>query len=119
VTFLGRVDDEVLQREYQRCTAFVMPSRDEGFGFVFVEAMRAARACVGGHGAAAEIITDGETGLLVEPDSRTQLLQAVVRLLGDRPATAAMGECGRARFLQQFTEARFRDRFMALLPVAS
>ena len=119
VTFLGRLDEEALQREHQRCTAFVMPSRDEGFGFVFVEAMRAARACVGGHGAAAEIITDGETGLLVEPDSRTQLLQAVVRLLRDRPATAAMGECGRARFLQQFTEARFRDRFIALLPVAS
>jgi glycosyltransferase involved in cell wall biosynthesis len=119
VTFLGRLDEEALQREYQRCTAFVMPSRDEGFGFVFVEAMRAARACVGSHGAAAEIIADGETGLLVEPDNRTQLLQAVVRLLGDRPAAVAMGECGRARFLQQFTEARFRDRFIALLPVAS
>ena len=119
VTFLGRLDDEALQREYQRCTAFVMPSRDEGFGFVFVEAMRAARACVGSHGAAAEIIADGETGLLVEPDSRTQLLQAVVRLLRDRPATVAMGQCGRARFLQQFTEARFRDRFIALLPVVS
>ena len=98
----------------QRCTAFVMPSRDEGFGFVFVEAMRAARACVGSLGAAAEIIADGETGLLVEPDDRTQLLQAVVRLLRDRPATAAMGARGRARFLQQFTEARFRDRFTAL-----
>jgi hypothetical protein len=43
----------------------------------------------------------------------------VVRLLRDRPATMAMGESGRARFLQQFTEARFRDRFIALLPVAS
>ena len=119
VAFLGRLDEEALQREYQRCTAFVMPSRDEGFGFVFVEAMRAARACVGSRGAAAEIISDGETGLLVEPDNRAQLLQAVVRLLRDRPATAAMGACGRARFLQQFTEARFRDRFTALLPVAS
>jgi phosphatidyl-myo-inositol dimannoside synthase len=119
VTFLGGLDEEALQREYQRCTAFVMPSRDEGFGFVFVEAMRAGRACLGSHGAAAEIIADGETGLLVESDNRTQLQQAVIRLLSDRPATAAMGACGRARFLQQFTEDRFRDRFIALLPVAS
>ena len=119
VTFLGRLDDEALHREYERCTAFVMPSRDEGFGFVFVEAMRAARACVGSRGAAAEIIADGETGLLVEPGDRAQLLQGVVRVLRDRPATAAMGARGRARFLQQFTEERFRDRFMALLPVAS
>ena len=119
VTFLGRLDDQALHREYERCTAFVMPSRDEGFGFVFVEAMRAARACVGSRGAAAEIIADGETGLLVEPGDRAQLLQSVVRVLRDRTATAAMGARGRVRFLHHFTEERFRDRFKALLPVAS
>ena len=118
VRFLGRVDEEALRREYERCTAFVMPSRDEGFGFVFVEAMRAARACVGSRGAAAEIIVDGETGLLVEPGERGQLLEGVVRVLRDRPATEAMGARGRARFLQQFTAERFRDRFTSLLPVA-
>ena len=81
--------------------------------------MRAARACVGSPGAAAEIIADGETGLLVAPDDRTRLLETVVQVLRDRPATAAMGARGRARFLQQFTEERFRDRFAALLPTAS
>ena len=119
VTFLGRLEEAALLREYERCTAFVMPSRDEGFGFVFVEAMRAARACVGSRGAAAEIIADGETGWLVEPGDRAQLLDRVVRLLRDRPATEAMGARGRMRFLQQFTDERFRDRFTALLPVAS
>ena len=119
VTFLGRLDEAALLREYERCTAFVMPSGNEGFGFVFVEAMRAARACVGSRGAAAEIIADGQTGLLVEPGDRAQLLEGVVRLLRDRPAAAAMGARGRARFLEQFTEAQFRDRFTALLPVAS
>ena len=117
VTFVGPVGDDALLREYAQCTAFVMPSRDEGFGFVFVEAMRAARACVGSRGAAAEIIADGETGLLVDADDRRQLLSGVVRVLGDRAATAAMGACGRERFLQQFTEAQFRERFNALLPV--
>jgi phosphatidylinositol alpha-1,6-mannosyltransferase len=119
VVFLGRLDDDALQREYERCTAFVMPSRDEGFGFVFVEAMRAARACLGSRGAAAEIIMDGETGLLVEPGDRAQLLDAVVRLLRDRVATATMGVRGRARFLDHFTDERFRVRFTSVLPVAS
>lgn len=118
VVFLGQLDEEALRREYARCTAFVMPSRDEGFGFVFVEAMRAARACVGSRGAAAEIIADQDTGLLVEPGDRAQLLQGVVRVLRDRAATEAMGARGRARFLQQFTDERFRDRFTALLPVS-
>lgn len=119
VAFLGGLDEDALRREYAHCTAFVMPSRDEGFGFVFVEAMRAARACVGSRGAAAEIIEDGDTGVLVEPDDRAQLLQSVVRVLRDRQASRTMGERGRARFLEQFTEARFRERFTALLPVAS
>ena len=119
VVFLGRLDEDTLQREYQRCTAFVMPSRDEGFGFVFVEAMRAGRACVGSRGAADEIIINEDTGLIVEPDSRAQLLQSVVRMLRDRATADAMGARGRLRFLQQFTDDRFRDRFTALLPVAS
>jgi len=119
VTFLGRLDQDMLVQEYARCTAFVMPSRDEGFGFVFVEAMRASRACVGSRGAATEIIEDGETGLLVEPGDRAQLLQAVVKILRDRHATETMGARGRTRFLQQFTEERFRHRFTALLPVVS
>ena len=119
VRFLGRLDEAALLREYEQCTAFVMPSRDEGFGFVFVEAMRAARACIGSRGAASEIIADGDTGLLVNPGDREALRRSVIRLLGDRSGTAAMGARGRARFLEQFTEARFRDRFTALLPVAS
>lgn len=119
VRFLGRLDEEALNREYARCTAFVMPSRDEGFGFVFVEAMRAARACVASRGAAEEIVAHGETGMLVEPGDRAQLVDSVVRMLGDRTAAEAMGARGHARFLQQFTAERFRDRFTALLPVAS
>jgi phosphatidylinositol alpha-1,6-mannosyltransferase len=118
VSFLGRLDDEALEREYQRCTAFVMPSRDEGFGFVFVEAMRAARACVGSRGAATEIIADEETGLLVDPGDRAQLTQSIVRVLRDRAAARAMGARGRVRFLDHFTEEQFRARFTALLPVA-
>ena len=53
------------------------------------------------------------------PIDRGQLLSAVVRMLRDRSATAAMGARGRERFLAQFTEERFRDRFTALLPVPS
>ena len=56
VRFLGRVDDDRLDELYRECRLFVMPSRDEGFGLVFLEAMRAGKPCIGGRGAASEII---------------------------------------------------------------
>lgn len=116
IEFLGRISDEQLAREYQRCTAVVMPSRGEGFGLVFLEAMRAARGCIGARGSASEIIADGETGFVVDPRDHAHLRQLLVRMLLDRTGTATMGVCGRARFLQHFTEDHFRRRLHALLP---
>jgi phosphatidyl-myo-inositol dimannoside synthase len=119
VRFLGCLEDAALHREYASCSAFVMPSRDEGFGFVFVEAMRASRPCIGARGAADEIIVDGDTGWLVAAGDRTQLYETVVRTLRDRASADSMGARGRVRFLEQFTDERFRDRFTALLPLAA
>jgi phosphatidylinositol alpha-1,6-mannosyltransferase len=117
VVFVGGVDDESLQREYQRATVFTMPSPREGFGLVFLEAMRAGRSCIGCRGAASEIINDGETGWIVEPGNRAQLTDTIVRTLCDRSESAAMGARGRARYLQYFTEEHFRQRLTALVPV--
>jgi phosphatidylinositol alpha-1,6-mannosyltransferase len=119
IEFLGRISNERLAHEYQRCTAVVMPSRGEGFGLVFIEAMRAARGCIGGYGSASEIIVDGDTGLVVDPENEADLRRAVIRMLRDRTGTAAMGIRGRARFLQHFTEDHFRSRLHALLPCAA
>jgi phosphatidylinositol alpha-1,6-mannosyltransferase len=119
LVFLGRVDESALRREYAACGAFVMPSRDEGFGFVFVEAMRAGCPCIGAQGAASEIIVDGDTGWLVPPGDAARLRERIVRLLREPAVADAMGARGRARFLQLFTEERFRDRFSALVPLAA
>jgi phosphatidyl-myo-inositol dimannoside synthase len=116
VSFLGRIDDAELARRYQRCTALVMPSRDEGFGLVFLEAMRAGRPCIAAHGAASEIIQAGRTGLLVSADDRAALTAAVIALLGDPPRAAAMGTAARDRFLERFTGEHFRSRLAAAVP---
>ena len=119
VVFAGSIDDETLQREYQRATVFTMPSPREGFGLVFLEAMRAARPCIGCRGAPSEIIDDGTTGWIVEPGDRAQLTARVIRALRDRSESAAMGARGRTRYLQYFTEERFRQRLTALMPEAT
>lgn len=115
VSFLGRVSDETLAALYRHCAFFVMPSRDEGFGLVFLEAMRAGKACIGGIGAAAEIIEDGVTGLVVDPADPEQVLKAVLRLYREPETRERMGRAGAARVAARFTEAHFSRRFRPLL----
>jgi phosphatidyl-myo-inositol dimannoside synthase len=115
VTFIGRIPDNALAGLYARCRFFVMPSRDEGFGLVFLEAMRAAKACIGGAGAASEIIEDGVTGFVIDPDSREALLAAILRLYGDDAGCAQLGAAGRARFLSEFTDRQFQARFARII----
>ncbi len=104
---------------YRDCAFFAMPSRDEGFGLVFLEAMREGKACIGGMGAAAEVIEDGVSGLVVPPDDRERLLEAVLRLFREPDTRARMGQAGAERVAREFTEAHFRVRFRALLGPAS
>ncbi len=115
VTFTGRIADNALAGLYARCRFFVMPSRDEGFGLVFLEAMRASKPCIGGTGAAEEIIADGVTGFIVAPENRDALLAAMLRLYDDPALCAQLGAAGRERFLSEFTDRLFQRRFTQIL----
>jgi len=115
VRFLGRVDDDRLEELYRACRLFVMPSRDEGFGLVFLEAMRAGKPCIGGRGAASEIIEHGVTGLIVDPDSRQELMAALERLYSEPDTCEQFGAAGRERFQSTFTDDCFQMRFRKAL----
>src|SRR6185436_3111578 len=73
ITFLGRVDEPTLASLYRDATFFAMPSPDEEFGLVYLEAMRASTPCIAVHGAAEEIITDGHDGLIVDAGDEDEL----------------------------------------------
>jgi phosphatidylinositol alpha-1,6-mannosyltransferase len=115
VRFVGRVSDATLASLYRRCAFFAMPSRDEGFGLVFLEAMRAGRACIGGTGAAAEVIEDEVTGLVVDPGARDAVHKAIVRLFLEPETCERMGCAGAARLAERFTEPQFRRRFRQII----
>jgi glycosyltransferase involved in cell wall biosynthesis len=108
-TFTGFVDAATLSAIYRRCAVFAMPSDGEGFGLVYLEAMRAGKPCVALAGsAAAEIIVDGSTGRLVPPGV-APLEHALGELLSDPGATAAMGAAGRERWQRAFQPALFAE----------
>ncbi len=115
VRFVGCVSDRELAAWYARCAVFVMPSPDEGFGLVFLEAMRAGKPCIGAAGAAAEVIVDGVTGTIVPPGDEPALADAIVELFRDPVRRTRLGHNGRERFAHAFTSAHFADRVRHLL----
>jgi phosphatidyl-myo-inositol dimannoside synthase len=116
VLFVGTKADEELAGYYQACDAFVMPSRSEGFGIVFLEAMSHGKPVVAANsGATPELVEDGVTGLLVEYGEVQTLASNLIHLLTDREHGRRMGEAGRRRVEAQFTFEHFRTRLAALL----
>lgn len=113
VTFTGTVTDEELETFYRTCSVFAMPSKNEGFGLVYVEAMAYGKPCIGGNqDAAKEIIVNGETGILVDPDDESQLAQALIKLLSDRTLAEALGTAGFRRYEEIFTFDDFKARIL-------
>jgi glycosyltransferase involved in cell wall biosynthesis len=103
--------DAEMERLYREATGFVLPSRYEGFGIPFLEAMAYQLPCIGTDTCAIpEIIADGETGYLVRPDDVDQLAEKMVALIEDPARAKAMGEAGRQRFLERFTWDRVASR---------
>jgi phosphatidylinositol alpha-1,6-mannosyltransferase len=116
VRFLGRVDDRELGALYRRAALLAMPSRQEGFGLVYAEALWHGLPCVGSTAdAAGEVITDGETGLLVRYGDSGALGEAVASLLSDPERRRRMGEAGARRAREHFGYARFRADLLRAL----
>lgn len=85
VIFHGKLRGEALKQHFYAAQIFAMPSLREPFGLVFLEAMWAKAVCVGTKiGAIPEIITDGMTGFVVEPNEVDGLAERIVHLL-DNP----------------------------------
>ncbi len=100
VHFVGSVEGiEALQGEYASADVFCLPSLQEGFGIVFLEAMAAGLPIVAARsGAAPEVAPHGEVSLLVDPDDDTALAEALERLLADAVLRRNLGEAGTRRW---------------------
>lgn len=95
---------------YGSCDVICVPSRSESFGRVALEAMASGVPVVAtAVGGMKDTIVDGETGLLVEPESPTGVAHAIVRIYRDEPFRAALVEAARADFASRFhTESIIR-----------
>lgn len=105
-----------LRGYYEAADVFVMPSQQEGFGIVFLEAMAAGRPVVGAAcGGATEAITDGETGFLVNYGDVAALESRLAALLSDDRLRQRMGETGRRKVEAGHRFEQYRERLIAIL----
>ncbi|MCL6647180.1 MAG: glycosyltransferase family 4 protein [Chloroflexi bacterium] len=102
VRFTGALSDEQVQACYRQADLFCLPSVQEGFGIVFLEAMASGLPIVATTAAAVpEVVPAGRAGLLVPPGNVPALAEALTSLLGapdQRRAFAAFGQDYVARF---------------------
>lgn len=116
IEFRGFVAEAELARCFTAARVFAMPSRGEGFGLVYIEAMRHGLPVIASlHDAAPEVNVDGETGFNVDLAEDSELPSRLIQLLGDPELAARFGAAGRRRWHEHFRYSAFRTRFLALL----
>jgi phosphatidylinositol alpha-1,6-mannosyltransferase len=109
VNFLGSVGDPELKAIFADADVFVMPSKKEGFGIVFLEAMAAGLPCIGAnHGGIPEVITHAEDGFVIEYGDIDQLV-FYLRVLIEAPGLyVTMSNAARKRASATSYEAMAR-----------
>jgi glycosyltransferase involved in cell wall biosynthesis len=110
VKWLGDVSPAALAAEYNRADVFCLPSVQEGFGIVFLEAMAAGRPIVATRAAAVpEVVTDG---ILVDPDNPEALAAAILGLYRDPVLRDSLAAAG-LRNVERFAINRVAASFLA------
>lgn len=103
VHFFADLSYAELSACYAACEVFALPSRGEGFGFVYLEGMARGKPVIGGaHGGAPEVIEDGVTGYVVQHGDTEQLATSIDALLSNPELAKQMGVRGRERVEGQF-----------------
>lgn len=110
-TLAGGITDDELCEHYNLCDVFAMPSKREGFGIVFLEAMACGKPVIGGKAdGTVDPLLQGELGVLVDPDNLPEIRDAIVAVLSGRHPLAILREPDalRARVIAAYGVASFR-----------
>ena len=104
VAFLGRRSRSEVAEAMRDCTLFVLPSRYEGLGCVYLEAMASGKPVIACQGQGIdEIINHGTNGWLIPVDGLDELVQALQLLLGDANLRDRIGSAARQTILDGLT----------------
>ena len=110
VIFTGLFPEEEKADLYALADVYVMPSRGEGFGYVFLEALASGVPVIGSkHDGGREALLDGQLGLLVDPANPAEIRAAIEEVLS-RPARPGIPAA-----LGYFSFENFKTRLDAIV----
>ncbi|MCC5637243.1 glycosyltransferase [Nostoc sp. CHAB 5844] len=118
VTLTGFIPDEELVPHYNLCDVFAMPSKGEGFGIVYLEALACGKPTLGGNqDGAIDALCHGELGALVNPDDTAEIAQTLVQILQGTYANALMyqPQALRSQVIDTFGYERFQATLSSYL----
>jgi teichuronic acid biosynthesis glycosyltransferase TuaC len=115
VRFLGRQSRKQVAAAMRRCAIFTLPSRYEGLGCVYLEAMSAEKPVIACRGQGIdEIIRHGSNGWLIDPGNLQELIEALSVLLQNLRLRRQIGEAARRTVLESLTSAHQATQLAAL-----
>lgn len=115
IRFLGRVNTQVLRDSYRQADVLAFPSTSsaEAFGLVALEAQACGTPVVASNlPGVRTVVKDGETGYLVPPGSKDELVNGLQRILQDDGLRQALAKGARAHVLAHYAKTRHIDGLM-------
>ena len=116
VDFLGFVDD--INAYYQHCDIFSLPSKKEGFGIVYLEAMQYRKPIIAvNYGGATDVVINNETGFLCEYNDYESLAENMLILFKDTSLYDKYANNGYDRLINNFTYEKYVSRLKNIFNV--
>lgn len=117
VKLLGRISEVELPSFYSTCDLFVMPSKGEGFGIVFLEAFACGKpALAGNRDASPEALDWGRLGFLTDPRSSSEIARTIRRIIFEKEDSELFNPIFlRTKVLKKFSYFVFKKRVDILL----
>lgn len=106
VIFLGPLSEPKVKAQLEQCHAFLLPSRNEPLGVVYMEAMSMEVPTIANNsGGVPELITHMHDGVLCEPESIDSLATAIEWIINNPISAKSMGKNGRKKIVSQYSSA--------------
>jgi phosphatidylinositol alpha-1,6-mannosyltransferase len=111
VFLTGFIDEEKLAAHYQMSDVYIMPSKKEGFGIVFIEAMTCGLPVIAGNiDGSVDALRNGELGTLINPDNKEEIISAINKVLLDKHNYINDHNSLQQKTLEYFGFPKFKER---------